>query len=76
MEHLYYAPVTDDSALSVFAKPDDGYNYTIQISKTQENNKLIANMKALVQDLDKLMIKKPMNFPEFTLINISTCLSY
>ncbi|HRU82997.1 MAG TPA: DEAD/DEAH box helicase family protein [Candidatus Cloacimonas sp.] len=63
MEHLYYAPVTEDSALSVFAKPDDGYNYTIQISKNKENNELIANIKALVQDLDKLMKEETNELP-------------
>jgi len=63
MEHLYYAPVTEDSALSVFAKPDDGYNYTIQISKTKENNELIANIKALVQDLDKLLKEETNELP-------------
>jgi len=63
MEHLYYTHVTEDSALSVFAKPDDGYNYTIQISKTKENNELIANIKALVQDLDKLLKEETNELP-------------
>jgi len=55
MEHLYYTPLTEESALSIFAKPNDGYNYTIQISNNKDNQELINKIRILAKDLDKLM---------------------
>ena len=56
--HLCYAPLTEESALSIFAKPNDGYNYTIQISNSKDNQELISKIKALAQDLDRLFLEK------------------